>query len=107
MKTGEMYMMALANPNAKFHKVRNNLDYYFNELGMLYTENSDRSVEPPIADEDWELVPETVDFMTAINSGKMIKSCVNEHFHTVEWYLEYSPSLKEINGNWQIEQDEQ
>jgi len=53
--------------------------------------------------DEWELKREKVDFLTAINSGKNIKSCTNASFHSVDWYLKIGCALVEINGLWEIE----
>jgi len=53
--------------------------------------------------DNWELVREPVDFMTAVNSGKRIKSCENGCFHSISWYLKVGMNLTEINGKWLIE----
>jgi len=53
--------------------------------------------------DEWELKREKVDFLTAINSGKNIKSCTNASFHSVDRYLKIGCALVEINGLWEIE----
>jgi hypothetical protein len=73
MKTGEMYNTALANPEAIFLRKSDGHKYRFTERGYLNCDDS-RHFAVPKPNEEWELVREPVDFMTAINSGKIIRS---------------------------------
>jgi len=52
---------------------------------------------------DWEIVTKSVDFMTAINSGKKIRSYVDKRYHDADWYLDCTLSVKIINRKWFIE----
>lgn len=71
--TGDIYTIALNNPNAKFLRKRNDQIYYFNHLGVLMSEITGISREVPQLNEEWELVRQPVDFMTAVNSGKRFR----------------------------------
>jgi hypothetical protein len=57
------------------------------------------------ADDDWELVRQPVDFMTAVNSGKNTKpsSSCNDFMSVSYWLNTYGLSLGKINGKWLIE----
>ena len=56
-----------------------------------------------MATDEWELVRQEVDFMTAVNSGKCIKSFKNARFHDIGWFFTCGLTLEEINGKWLIE----
>ena len=103
MKTGEMYTYALVNPNAKFYRTNlNNAVYKFLNGHLVYSDNDKFSCEVTKLDEDWELVREEVNFMTAVNSGKRIRPVD----HTIDGFLrftEWDLSLKMINGLWLVE----
>ena len=102
MKTGEIYTHALTNPVAKLLRKRNNRKYHFGINGALYDELGEHAVEIR-ANEDWELIREKVDFMTALNSGKPIKGAGCSDFHPYGWYFKVGLSIEQINGLWEIE----
>lgn len=106
MKTGEMYMLNVVNPNAKFMRVMDQTQHKFVKGYLVDQENF--AVSPnPRSDEDWELVREPVDFMTAINSGENIISefwKAGEHLNSdIPRDDFFRVSADEINGKWYIE----
>ena len=56
-----------------------------------------------MATDEWELVRQEVDFMTAMNSGKMIRGPRDNAFYGVKYQLTRVLTLDEINGKWLIE----
>jgi len=103
-----MYTYALNNPKAKFLCIEappfDGHIAHFNKVGKLVDECGELVF--PTFNTEWELVREEVDFMTAMNSGKPIKSCRCKAFHPFSWYLQTDGAylcLEEINGKWLIE----
>ena len=97
-----MYAYALVNPNADFIKKDNRIVYHFDESGELAF-GSRKAQTIPRLDDEWELVREPVDFMTAINSGKLVKLFdVKESFEYRHWKY-WDLALDRINGKWLIE----
>jgi len=108
LKTWEVYKIALENPKARFTSKNSPLVYFFENdkpRFMISDKSGGSEVSYDLLDlnGEWELKREPVDFMTAINSGKNIKSCTNASFHSVDWYLRIGCALVEINGLWEIE----
>jgi len=110
MKTGEMYTYALANPKAEFKSVGEKLgDFtaHFNEAGKLIDKHGDLVF--PRCDMNWELVPESVDFMTAINSEKNIRYENWTKYYKLSSALEimatkgFVISREMLNGKWFVE----
>ncbi|SHN77455.1 hypothetical protein [Desulfitobacterium chlororespirans] len=108
LKTWEVYKMALENPKAKFNRLAHRETFELNEKGQLISILSDTTRTDyacPKINEDWELVREPVDFMTAVNSGKSIsdeRGLVTRC--TPEWLLERGMlSIELINSKWFIE----
>ena len=106
MKTGELYTYALTNPNSKFKSLTEGHNYnkIFKILNGILVEDIKNgcSLCIPNVNEDWELIREFVDFMTAINSGKMIRGERFAQFHEVDYYV-HCLELGDINGKWEIE----
>ena len=106
MKTGELYTYALTNPNSKFKSLTEGHNYnkIFKILNGILVEDIKNgcSLCIPNVNEDWELIRETVDFMTAINSGKRIKGERFANFHEVNYFI-HRLELEDINGKWEIE----
>lgn len=79
-------------------------------VGMSYqgdrclVDQHNRPVIIPL-DAEWEIIREAVDFMTAINSGKKIRSEFWNDGFEIDAELENSAfpvTLSEINGKWYI-----
>lgn len=75
-----------------------NIDYYANELNDLNRE--------------WFLVQKPVDFMTAINSGKDIRSeywdtykSIRGTINCLDKYDNATSELQVINGKWYVRED--
>lgn len=104
MKTGEMFMVALENPKAKFKNILNGDIYHFTKGRHLQNEAGWTYMSPKI-DEDWEIVRDPVDFMTAINSGKPMKPFESNLYcrPAIFWLTCHEFTLEEINGKWHIE----
>jgi len=104
MKTGEMYTHVLNNPEARFHRLNmNNASYGFVNGTLVYGENK-IATEIPRPDEDWELVPQPVDFLTAVNSGKKIRP--DDEPAKIHGFNElgyWSLNIDRINGKWLVE----
>ena len=106
MKTGEIFTRALTNPKDEFKSMGQQFgDHvaHFNAVGKLV--DTEGELVFPTYDMDWEIVWEPVDFMTAANSGKRIKSNACFEFHSISWYLQGQAhlTLDEVNGKWLIE----
>lgn len=102
LKTWEVFKIALGNPNAKFKRVKDNTIVLVDKDGQLKAEGNTYSYPLPKANDDWELVREEVDFMTAVNSGKKIHPVC----HTIDGFLKFNQwdlNLEMINGKWIIE----
>jgi len=98
-----MYAYAEKNPGAKFRRARNGYIYHFNELSELIC-GGIGAVSVPQLNEEWELVREPVDFLTAINSGKNIRAHTEGGFAHPEWWLLGGRlTLELINNKWYIE----
>jgi hypothetical protein len=57
-------------------------------------------------EDEWELVPQTVSFMEAMNSGKRVSSKRGKYKYCApEWILSEGSrlSLADINGEWFID----
>ena len=109
MKTWEVYKIALENPKAKFRRLSHDYISFIGDEGKLQIVDNPCSYPVANVDEDWELVREPVDFMTAVNSGKRIKHKEWISFHPIDEALEIV-SCKDIrvtvqilNENWYIE----
>ena len=105
-----MYTYALANPKAEFKSVGEKLgDFtaHFNEAGKLIDKHGDLVF--PRCDMNWELVPESVDFMTAINSEKNIRYENWTKYYKLSSALEimatkgFVISREMLNGKWFVE----
>lgn len=109
MKTGEMYTMALENPKAKFICLTegpNKGKIYVTEPSGILREDISIGCNAciPSVSEDWELVREPVDFMTAINSGKNMRPVGHEDWnYPKEWLAKRVIKLEWVNGKWYIE----
>lgn len=106
MKTWEVYKIVLENPKAKFRRMSDGEVYYFSDqTHCIRRDGGNGSMLTDRYDEDWELVREPVDFMTAINSGKAIRG---ENFtlaNSGELFLGHQQlSPADINGKWYIEE---
>jgi len=106
MKTGDLYTYALTYLNAKYKSVTEGQNYnkIFKISNGILVEDIKNGVSICIPDvnEDWELIREYVDFMTAINSGKRIKGERFANFHEIDYYV-HCLELGDINGKWEIE----
>ena len=106
MKTGDLYTYARTYLDAKFKSLTEGHNY--NKIfkisnGILVEDiKNGCSLCIPNVNEDWELIRETVDFMTAINSGKRIKGERFANFHDVNYFI-HRLELEDINGKWEIE----
>ena len=115
MKTWEVFKLILENPSKPC--MPNHLNFKRLSNGRIYQvglsngkqwlfredENEDREVVIVYVEEDWELVRQEVDFMVAINSGKMIKGPHDNAFHEVKYQLAGALTLDEVNGKWLVE----
>ena len=75
-KTWEVIKMITENPKLKFRTRTNCSDVFKDENGYIVFENTDcvDGFDGNFkGDEEWILVQEPVDFMTAVKSGKKIK----------------------------------
>jgi len=113
VKTGEMYVYVLANPKAKFTQPRslNNAIYEFDKHGnlkVLIDGELKFCDTPPKPDDNWDLVREPVDFMTAINSESEIMYENWIDYASVDMVLDIlankmqGTALRMINGKWYI-----
>ena len=117
MKTWEVFKLILENPSKPC--MPNHLNFKRLSNGRIYQvglsngkqwlfredENEDREVVIVYVEEDWELVREPVDFMTAVNSDKRISSedgviilCYPGALVRNGWL-----TIGQINGKWLIE----
>ena len=113
METWEMIKALSENQNAKFKNGINSIVKISDKTKTVVWVDEDGDESPfiiysnaPVVDNlhiEWELVRQEVDFMTAVNSGKRIKSYLREEFHPVNWYLKGYFSIEEVNGKWLIE----
>lgn len=106
MKTGEMLTYLLDHPEAKFKRL-NGGDVLYGLITSKTITNLKLNVPAGSlrVDEDWELVPEAVDFMTAINSGKRI-TCERRVISNCDpdWILTHNClTVGLINSKWYIE----
>ena len=101
LKTREVYTPEYAQ--RKFLRKLDDVVYYFGVTGELYAPDSRGAISIRI-DEDWELVREPVDFMTAINSGKSIRPEGHDDWNSPNsWLAQRSMKLEWVNGKWLIE----
>lgn len=100
MKTHEVYEFGLEHPKAEF--IRFDGGKYRFSNGCLFDE-SGTSARYVRANEEWELVREAVDFMTAINSGKRIRAEGYTLSYTVEEWCSKGLNCALINGKWYVE----
>jgi len=107
MKTGDLYTYARTYLDAKYKSLTEGQNY--NKIfkisnGILVEDiKNGCSICIPDVNEDWELVREQVDFMTAINSDKKIKGERYREFHNAIYYFDHYLTLEDINGKWEIE----
>lgn len=114
MKTGEIYMMALTNPKAKFKSIGQQFgDHvaHFNAVGKLVDKEGELVF--PTYDMDWEPITDPMNFMTAANSGKRFKPeswvfNTDNEFRSLYDNLEMfsgrgMAQVKILNGKWLIE----
>jgi len=110
MRTWETIKELTENPNKVFERVSDKKRFTTStkvnggQVVAHYVSDLHTSFDCITLTDEWELVGESVDFMTAINSGKRIKPCTiaakNHGFHCWDyWEL----SLDIINGKWLIE----
>jgi hypothetical protein len=114
MKTWEMIKKLSENPKLRATNGKRTIHIGKNKLGieLIYDNYGGPIKYFPVGDE-WELVKEPVDFMTAVNSGKKIKpkfSSVEErelnhdYFEEALYWLRVEQlDLKIVNGKWLIE----
>lgn len=100
MKTHEVYMIGLENLKAEFVRQFDGGKYRFSN-GCLFDE-SGSSAKYVRANEEWDLVQEPVDFMTAINSGKRIRPEGHTLFYAAEEWCSKGLNHALINGKWYI-----
>ncbi|WP_407310604.1 hypothetical protein [Desulfosporosinus sp. SB140] len=115
MKTWEVLKLALENRSIKVKRLSHGDICYIDDQGQIKI--VDRHGQYPLikVDEEWELVREPVDFMTAINSGKLIRSELWNRYdhHACNFPRQpidtscdiFQLGKKEINGKWYIEDD--
>lgn len=107
LSTGDMYNYAKDHPGARFKRLRASspdLLYYFNDTGDLIVNNTGvRTSDFPQLNEQWELIPQAVDFMTAANSDRKIRPEDDPFagFHKLDCW---SMTKERINGKWFIEE---
>lgn len=86
MKTGDIYNYFLINPKAEFKRLKTGTIFSFDKDGILKSKDSKDNKDNYImvfylqANDDWELLPEKVDFLIAIkayHNGKQIYSKYN------------------------------
>ena len=111
MKTWEMYKYSLENPDSMFIR-KDGTNCGFTHEGCLFDINGNypRNI---LANEEWELVRQPVDFMTAVNSEKLFKPeswiyGTNDEFRSLYDNLEMFSGrqcvqVKILNGKWLIE----
>ena len=102
MKTREVYTPEYAQQ--RFLRKRDGVVYHFGVNGDLYAPDSRGAVSIRI-NEEWEIVREPVDFMTAMNSGKPVKPESNTYSfgESIVWLEQRSMTLGMINEKWLIE----
>ena len=109
MKTWEMIKKLTDNPKLKFFRVSDNIKFATSnkvEEGEI-TGHYVSSVHSPsygcvLLEDDWKLFQEPVDFMTAINSEKLIKPVMSTmEFDTPRFWIPYI-DIESINGKWFI-----
>ena len=109
MKTWEMYRTVLLNPKAKFKGISEGLNkgktFEISPNDLLREEIKDGCHACiPGVNEDWELVENPVDFITALNSGLNIRCEEDQGYVGIDFYLSGRVLTKEIlNGKWYIE----
>lgn len=118
MKTWEMIKSLTDNPNSKFKRIQDGRIFYQGNNGTLFREPG--FVEGISPDDEWELVHEPVNFMTAIKAfdeGKKI-TCKDTQFGTRS-YIRKSSMCRHLvdntdlpitpdeilEGKWYIEDD--
>lgn len=125
MKTPKMIIKLIDNPNRKVRCVVGNrkddvlgidgkghIDW-FNEQYQQFEETY-FSIQYTL-DWEWELVPDPVDFMVAVNSSKMIRPNIGTFAYAYphEWiecfahgnYLAGESWISYINGKWLIKEE--
>ena len=117
MKTWQMIKELQENPKARFKNNRCEDNVSVHRDGFLTWDKKGTHYEMTFAgfsdccsgnsDDDWEKVPEPVDFMTAVNSGRRIRNEIWEgyyFFHEALHILQnYGAALDLINGKWYVE----
>ena len=102
MKTWEVFKPE--NFQRKFRRLIYDEVCRFDSVGVLLGGNG-FAAEGIQINEDWELVPLEVDFMTAINGKQDIKPYgISSDFRPVNYWLHvHALSLEMVNGKWLIE----
>ena len=104
MKTWEVYKNELEQPKQIYLRKLDGVNYRFDIYrGLLPCEWREAMWTTIKADDEWELVRKPVNFMTAVNSGKMIKGPLDNAFHEVKYQLSGVLTLDEVNSKWLIE----
>lgn len=111
MKTWEVVKALSENPKAKFTRASDGRKFETNATKISDGETVDYYVsgianggsECIALNDEWELVRQPVDFMTAVNSGKSIKSVDACYFEGLEmWTRDGRLTPERINGKWLI-----
>ena len=122
MKINEVFEKLIENPKDTYEVIRK--DNYRKELSAndgyfifkRYNTNGELINSDSLAggfnnnikvNDDWQLVRQSVDFMTAINSNQKVKPRNLYHelgfLAPARWLREISLTLEAINGKWEIE----
>jgi hypothetical protein len=130
MKTWEMIKALSENPELKFKNNANSFVGVSKRLDhkIVWILENGREIEDFVIyrhgsicnniDIEWEKVPQPVDIITAVNSGKRIKPNSNEPFFQADWNCyqnalwwfrelggcRYCMAVNIFNGQWLIEE---
>ena len=116
MNIGEAINDIISNPNNVYEsELKGTIFILKIRYGNIYIYDKDNgrqcNIDYPDINRDWNKVQQAVDFMTAINSGKKIRSEFwNQNYRSIEDAIDNLASSNEekiilkINGNWYIKE---
>ena len=116
MKISQVMTHLEENPKLKFTDLKQEVEIYVDESGFLMAKyrgqfpGFDGNIE---FHNDWQIVREPVDFMTALNNGRNIKPAEGDFEYTSSqaWlrilgngcYLAGKPWVDYVNSKWYVE----